>query len=159
MFSISLLCFKLFYSFTQLYFSVLMFLYNPKCFFFSARRQTFQSSKNKQNFSTVWTTSAWDNTSPPVSCVAGSGAVGVLCHWPLTAWVSRAARAPTLIPLCALLRTAALVTELQERRIHVLFLSVPHVSMDGNKDVDLCLIDSIDLTYSRVSSNDLLGSF
>lgn len=89
---------------------------------FLAQRQTFQkSTNNNKNFSTVWTTSARDNTSPPVSCVAGRGAVGVLCHWPLTAWVSRAARAPTLIPLCSLLRTAALVTELQEEDTCLVF--------------------------------------
>lgn len=46
------------------------------------------------------------------SCVASSGAVGVYCHrCPLTAGVSRVARAPALIPLCARLRTAVPETE------------------------------------------------
>ena len=41
------------------------------------------------------------------SCVASRSSVGVYCHhWPLTAGVSRAARAPALIPLSARLRTA-----------------------------------------------------
>lgn len=46
------------------------------------------------------------------SCVASRGAVGVYCHrCPLTAGVSRVARAPALIPLCARLRTAVPETE------------------------------------------------
>lgn len=46
------------------------------------------------------------------SCVASRGAAGVFCHhWPLTAGVSRVARAPALIPLCARLRTAVPETE------------------------------------------------
>lgn len=46
------------------------------------------------------------------SCVASRGAVGVYCHhWPLTAGVSRVARAPALISLCARLRTAVPETE------------------------------------------------
>lgn len=46
------------------------------------------------------------------SRVASRGPAGVFCHhWPLTAGVSRVARAPALIPLCARLRTAVPETE------------------------------------------------
>lgn len=45
-------------------------------------------------------------------CVASRGAAGVYCQpCPLTAGVSRVARAPALIPLCARLRTAVPETE------------------------------------------------